>query len=414
MSRTDQAFPRRLVSRAAPALIVVGLVVLSLNLRPVAVSVGPLLDDIRRGVGMGATTAGLLTTLPVLCFAGFGYLAPWCARTFGVHTVVLASLVVTILGLTTRAAAGSSALFLAATVPALAGMATANVLIPSLVKRHFPHRIGTMTAVYTTALAIGLTAGSVLTVPLADATGSWRGGLASWAVPVLLAVVPWVALARRDVRPADNPPAALTAVSLVRSPLALTMALFFGLQSIQAYAVFGWLPQIFRDAGFSAATAGLLLGITTATSIPISLVLPGLAARGRHLPLVIVGLCSAYLLGYLGLILDARGAPWLWALLIGIGGGIFPLALTLISLRARTSDGTAALSGFAQSLGYLLAGGGPLMMGVLYGATGGWTVPLVVLIVLLFPQVVSGLLVSRHRFVEDELDRRSVPTPAGG
>ena len=181
------------------------------------------------------------------------------------------------------------------------------------------------------------------------------------------------------------------------------MALFFGIQSLQAYAVFGWLPQIYRDAGFSAATAGLLLGVTTATSIPISLVLPGITARGRHSGPIIVGLCLAYVAGYLGLIIDAATLPWLWALLIGIGTGIFPLALTLIGLRTRTSEGTAALSGFAQSIGYLIAGIGPFMMGTLYGATGGWTVPLVVLMLLVIPQGATGLMVARERYVEDEL-----------
>ncbi len=361
---------------------------------------------------MGTATAGLLTTLPVLCFAGFGYIAPWCGRTFGVHRVMLASLLVTAGGLMLRAEAGSSAVLLAASIPALAGTATANVLIPSLVKRHFPSRIGAMTAAYTTALAIGLTAASVLTVPVADATGSWRGGLATWAVVALLAAIPWLALARKEVRP---PPlagaSAIKTLALRRSPLAVAMTLFFGLQSLQAYAVFGWLPQIFRDAGFSATTAGLLLGVTTATSIPISLVLPGLTARGRHQPAIIAGLCASYVVGYLGLILDARASPWLWALSIGIGTGIFPLALTLIALRARTSEGTAALSGFAQSIGYLLAGVGPLMMGVLYGVTGGWTVPLVVLLVLVIPQGVSGLVVSRERFVEDELDASVARAP---
>ena len=181
------------------------------------------------------------------------------------------------------------------------------------------------------------------------------------------------------------------------------MAFFFGVQSLQAYAVFGWLPQIFRDAGFWAGTAGLLLGVTTATSIPISLVLPGIVARGRHQGRIILGLCAAYVAGYLGLILDAATLPWLWALLIGIGTGIFPLVLTLIGLRTRTSEGTAALSGFAQSIGYLIAGVGPFMMGALYGATGGWTVPLLVLLVLVIPQGVSGLLVARERYLEDEL-----------
>ena len=391
------------MSRRQRAFLVLGLVVLAFNLRPAAVSVGPVLDEIRAGLGMGSTTAGLLTTLPVLCFAGFGYAAPWCGRTFGVHRVMLASLVVTTVGLVLRAEAQSAVVFIAATLPALAGMATANVLIPSLVKRHFPDHIGSMTALYTTALAIGLTSASVLTVPLENATGSWRGGLTSWAGVSLVAAIPWIGLIWHDVKPPAERPSTITTRALTRSPLAWTMAFFFGVQSLQAYAVFGWLPQIFRDAGFSAETAGLLLGVTTATSIPISLVLPGITARGRHQGRIIVGLCAAYVAGYMGLILGAATLPWLWALLIGVGTGIFPLVLTLIGLRTRTSEGTAALSGFAQSIGYLIAGVGPFMMGALYGATGGWTVPLVVLLLLVIPQGVSGLMVARERYVEDEL-----------
>ena len=131
--------------------------------------------------------------------------------------------------------------------------------------------------------------------------------------------------------------------------------------------------------------------------------LPGITARGRHQGRIILGLCAAYIVGYLGLILDAATVPWLWALLIGVGTGMFPLVLTLISLRTRTSEGTAALSGFAQSIGYLIAGVGPFMMGALYGVTGGWTVPLVVLLILVIPQAASGLMVARERYVEDEL-----------
>ncbi len=391
------------MSRGQRLLLVLGLVVLAFNLRPAAVSVGPVLDEIRTGLDMGSATAGLLTTLPVLCFSGFGFVAPWFARTFGIHRVLLSSLLITALGLVIRANAQSAVVFIAATAPALAGMATANVLIPSLIKLHFPDRLGSMTAIYTTALAIGLTAASVLTVPIGEATGSWRGGLVAWAGVALVAAIPWFALIWHDVKPASEPPRSITTRALTRSRLACTMAFFFGVQSLQAYAVFGWLPQIYRDAGFSAATAGLLLGVTTATSIPISLVLPGITARGRHQRQIILGLCLAYILGYLGLIIDASTLPWLWAVLIGIGTGMFPLVLTLFGLRARTSEGTAALSGFAQSIGYLIAGIGPFMMGALYGATGGWTVPLLVLILLVIPQAVSGLMVARERYVEDEL-----------
>jgi MFS transporter, CP family, cyanate transporter len=391
------------VTRRERAFIALGLVVLALNLRPAAVSVGPVLDDIRDTLDMSGPTAGLLTTLPVLCFAVFGSLAPWFGRALGVHRVMLVALVVTAAGLVIRAAAHSTPVFIAATVPALAGMATANVLIPSLVKLHFPYRIGQLTAVYSTALAIGLTGASVLTVPIANLTGSWREGLGSWAVLAAVAAIPWLGLIRHDVRPTVERGGAISTRLLMHSSLAWTMAVFFGLQSLQAYAVFGWLPQIFRDAGYSASTAGLLLGITTAISIPISLLLPGLVVRSRHQGRLIIGLCATYVVGYLGLIVAASTVPWLWALLIGIGTGVFPLVLTLIGLRARTSEGTAALSGFAQSIGYLIAGIGPFMMGVLNSATGGWTVPLIVLLVLLVPQALSGLMVARERYLEDEL-----------
>ncbi len=384
-------------------LIAIGLVALALNLRPGAVSVAPVLTDIRAALAMSATTAGVLTTLPVLCFAGFGFLAPWCARTLGVHRVMLVSLVVTALCLVARATAGSTAVFLASTVPVLAGLATANVLLPSLVKLHFPRRIGLMTAVYSTALAVGLSSASVLTVPVADATGSWRGGLAIWGLMALVAVVPWLGLVRHDVRPDGPASGGISLRSSAASALAWWMAFFFGLQSLQAYAVFGWLPEIFRAAGFSPQTAGLLLGLTTAVGIPLAFVVPGLTARTTNQSPLVLGLCSCYVAGYGGLVVWPVGGAWLWAFLIGVGTALFPLTLTLIGLRARTSDGTAALSGFAQSVGYLLAAAGPFMMGALFDATSSWTVPLLVLIALVIPLAVTGVHAAAPQYLEDQL-----------
>ena len=390
--------------------LVIGLTALAFNLRPTAVSVGPVLDEIRHGLGMGTTTAGIVTTLPVLTFALFGSVAPWLGRRFGMHRVMLSSLLLTAAMLAARSTVDSPALFIATTVPALAGMAVANVLLPSLVKRHFPHRIGLITATYTTALSVGLTFASVLTVPVADSAGSWRWGLALWGATALVAAAPWLGLLRHDVRPeSDRRQVTITVRMTSRAPLAWAMAVFFGAQSMQAYAVFGWLPQIYRDAGYSAQNAGILLGAATAISIPISFVLPSMATRRTNQAPLILGLCASYAVGYLGLIVWPSAAAVLWALLIGIGTGMFPLVLTLIGLRARTSDGTAALSGFTQSVGYLLAAVGPFMMGALYGLTGGWTVPLVVLIGLLVPQAVAGVLVSKPRFLEDEIEAAAVP-----
>jgi MFS transporter, CP family, cyanate transporter len=383
-------------------LVLVGIVVLAFNMRPAAVSVGPVLDEISNSLRMSGATAGLLTTLPVLAFASFGALAPDLARRAGVHRVTLVSLAAVVVGLTVRARTEEIWLFLLMSLLALAGMATANVLLPSLVKLHFPHRVGLLTAIYTTSMAIGLTAASVLTVPISDQLGSWRWGLFAWAATALVAALPWLGLIRHDRTPADTPHT-ITLRQVARTRLGWAMALFFGLQSLQAYSIFGWFAQVYRDAGFSPATAGLLLGVITAMSIPLSFVIPTLAGRLRNQSWLMVGLIACYPAGYLGLIFAPVAGAWLWAVLVGAAASTFPLVLALIGLRSRTSPGTAALSGFTQSVGYLIAALGPFGMGVLYEATGGWTVPLSALLVLVLAQLAAGLTVARPAYIEDQI-----------
>lgn len=387
------------------ALVLVGIVVLGFNLRPAAVSVGPVLDEIRGTLGMSGTTAGILTTLPVLGFAAFGALAPELARRAGVHRLTLLSLVAVVVGLGVRARTDQIWLFLVMSFVALAGMATANVLLPPLVRLHFPTRVGLVTALYTTSMAIGLTFASVLTVPISEQLGSWRWGLAAWAVTAGLAALPWLGLVRHDKSLAATPHT-VRLRDVARTRLGWAMAVFFGLQSLQAYSIFGWFAQIYRDAGFSPSTAGLLLGVITAMSIPLSFVIPSLAARLQDQTWLILALGACYPVGYLGLILAPAGGAWLWAILVGAGASIFPLVLTLIGLRARTGEGTAALSGFTQSVGYLMAAVGPLGIGVLYDATGGWTVPLSLLCVIVIAQIAAGLLVARPSYIEDSLPPR--------
>ncbi len=386
-------------------LVLVGIVVLGFNLRPAAVSIGPVLDEIRSTLGMSGTTAGILTTLPVLAFAAFGALAPELARRAGVHRVTLVSLVAVVVGLGTRARTDQIWLFLLMSFVALAGMATANVLLPSLVRLHFPTRVGLVTSLYTTSMAIGLTAASVLTVPISEQLGSWRWGLLAWAVTAVVAALPWLGLVRHD-RSLAATPHTVRLRDVARTRLGWAMATFFGLQSLQAYSIFGWFAQVYRDAGFSATTAGLLLGVITAMSIPLSFVIPSLAARLHSQTWLILALGACYPVGYIGLILAPAEGAWLWAVMVGIGASIFPLVLTLIALRARTSEGTAALSGFTQSVGYLIAAVGPLGIGVLYDATGGWTVPLSVMCVLVLGQIAAGLLVARPSYIEDHLPAR--------
>ena len=395
-------------SRAGRWLVLLGIAVLSFNLRPAAVSVGPVLDDIRDGLAMSGAEAGVLTSLPVIAFAVFGAAAPRLAGLLGPHRLTLASLLSVAAGLWGRTLVDDVPVFLALSLLGLAGMATANVLLPSLVKRHFPEHVGTVTAIYTTALAIGLTSASVLTVPVGEQYDGWRSGLLVWAITAAIAAIPWLALLRHDRRiehdeAAEHPLLGLRQVG--RTRLGWLMAGFFGLQSLQAYAIFGWFAAIYRDAGFSGTTAGLLLGVITGVNIPLSFVVPSLAGRMTSVAPLVVGLFACYPIGYVGMILAPAGGAVVWAVLFGVAIATFPLILTLIGLRSRTPSGTAALSGFTQSVGYLAAAIGPFTVGVVHDASGGWTLPLLLLLALSLPLLPVGLAVSRSTYVEDELIR---------
>jgi len=390
--------PRRRFPHIVAALAICAL---GFNLRPASASIGPVLAELQRELQMSAVTAGMLTSLPVLAFAALGGVVPYLARTLGVHRVTLLALLSMVTGLMLRSVVSDPTSFLLLSLLALSGIATANVLLPSLVKLHFPSQVGLLTSAYTTALAVGLTTTSALTVPIADRLGSWRWGLAVWALPALVAAVPWLGLAWRDTSAA----AATSTIRLSRvgrTRIGWAMAATFALQSSQAYSIFGWFAQLFRDAGYSARDAGLLLGVLTAVGIPVSFAVTFLAGRTGNHGRLLTGLVACYLIGYLGLLLDPSKA-WIWATLVGAGTSIFPLVLAQIGLRARTPEGTAALSGFTQAVGYLLAAPGPFIIGLLYDLTGGWTAPLLLLMTINLALAAVVRLVAREQFIEDHL-----------
>ncbi|MDI6910232.1 MFS transporter [Nocardioides sp.] len=394
-------------ARRTAALVLVGLVLLSFNLRPAAISVGPVLAEVRDAFEMSGATAGLLTSLPVIAFAVFGALAPAAAHRIGIHRVTLLALLAAIAGLVGRVLTHQEGVFLLLSLVALAGMAMANVLLPSLVKLHFPDRIGRVTAIYTTALSIGLTSALVLTVPISAAFGGWRSGLGAWAILAVLAAMPWLSLIAHD-RHLETAPRSIRFVDVARTPLGVAMALFFGLQSLQAYVIFGWFPQLWRDSGYSATVAGLLAGVVAGMSIPLSLWLPNVLARSEDPRRLMLTVIAAYPVGYLGLMVAPYALAPVWAVVLGVAAATFPLILTLIGLRARTPEGTAALSAFTQSTGYLVAAIGPFLIGVVHDASGGWNLPLLILLLLALPLFALATYMSRPRYVEDQL-RASSP-----
>ncbi|MFH9472019.1 CynX/NimT family MFS transporter [Streptomyces clavifer] len=405
--------PRTPAPKAAPGpapwllrLVTVGLVLAALNLRPAITSLGPLLEEVRDGLHMSGSVAGVLTSVPPLCFAVFGFMAPRLARRFGAGAVVCAGMVAVTAGLLIRPFVGGTAGFVAASALALMGIAVSNVLMPVIVKRWFPDRVGSMTGLYSMALALGTALAAAVTVPMTEVLGGgWRTGLAVWAVLAALAIVPWIPLVRdRGTTPGQpggrRQPAPV--LKITRSRTSWALACFFGLQATAAYITMGWMPQIFRDAGISAGTAGVLLAVTMAMGVPLAFVIPRAAARLRNQGPIVVVLGGCGLLGYAGLYLAPAGGAWLWALLLGIANCAFPLALTMIGMRSRTGAGVVRLSAFAQSTGYLLSIPGPLLVGVLYQHSGGWGLPLALMAGLMVPQMIAGVLAGRDRTIEDE------------
>jgi CP family cyanate transporter-like MFS transporter len=353
------------------------------------------LTELRADLGLSGGAAAVLTSVPVLCLGLFAPAAPALARRWGIEPVVALVLGALATGLLVRVLGGTAALF-AGTVLASGAIAIANVLLPALVKRDFPASTGTMMGVYTMSLAGSAAVAAGTTAPLAEATGGWRGGLGAWAVPAAVALLVWLPLARG--RTAGDDPGG--GRPLRRDPLAWQVTAFFGLQSLAFYAVLSWLPTIYRDEGYSAVAAGAVLSGSALTQIPVTLLLPRFATRGRtqRPHAVAATLCTAA--GLTGVLLAPTGAPYVWAVLLGVGqGAAFAVALTLIVLRARTPADTAGLSAMAQSFGYVVAAGGPLLVGVVHDRTGSWAPPLTLLLLLLIPQAAAGMLAGRPLYV---------------
>ena len=404
---TQQAAPRS--ARRGLVLIGVAIVLTALNLRTAVTSVGPVLEEIQGGLGISSGLAGLITTMPVLCFALIGFTGPALSARYRDAHVLAGALIAMTGGLALRSLAGGFPLFLVGTAMAMVGGALGNVLLPSLVKRYFPGRTGPLVGAYSTAMGLGAAAAAVAAQPIADAVGSggWRWALAVWAGPALITALVWLAVPASPGGSRESH-TAVRMRALWHSPTTWALTAFFGIQALQAYVVIGWSAQYLRDSGLSAATAGLMLGLNAVVGLPLSAVVPSLTVR-PHLQRPLLGVfVASYVAGWVGLWTTPTSLPWLWMILIAVGMATFPMVLTLIGLRARTPETVAALSTVTQGWGYVLAGVGPLLVGVLRGITGGYTGMFVLLLAGVAGLAVAGWISTRQVFVDDEVER-SVP-----
>lgn len=394
----DEQVQQQSVQIQRPWLLLLGLVLVALNLRPALSSMAPVLGQVSEGLGLNASQAGLLTTLPVLCLGLFAPLAPVLARRFGSERVILGILATLALGIVVRSSLGATGVFLGSLM-AGASIGIIGVLLPGIVKRDFPQHAGTLTGVYTMALCLGAAMAAGATVPLAQHfDGSWALGLGFWMLPALLAMLVWLPQARQGH---GLHKVAYRVRGLWRDPLAWQVTLYMGLQSSLAYIVFGWLPSILIGRGLSPTEAGLVLSGSVIVQLVSSLSAPWLATRGKDQRLAIVLVMLITLAGLFGCLYAPLSGLWGWAVVLGLGqGGTFALALTLIVLRSKDAHVAANLSSMAQGVGYTLASMGPFAVGLVHDLTGGWAAVGWIFAVLGAGAIVFGLGAGRALHVQ--------------
>jgi MFS transporter, CP family, cyanate transporter len=382
-------------------LLVAGIILVAFNLRPALTSVGPLIGSIRTDTGLSGSMAGFLTTLPLIAFAVLSPIAPKIAERYGNERTIWAGLCILLVGIILRSLGGTAALFAGMGLIGL-GIAISNVLLPGLVKQRFPDRIGLMTSVYTTAMGTLAALASGLSVPLAQTLHlGWQGALACWSLLTLVALVVWLPQLRASVHITGDQGKASDSSRLWRSPLAWQVTVFMGLQSFAFYCTIAWLPEILHHHGMSTSTAGWMLSILQFISLPATFLAPVLATRMTNQMgmALVIGLC--FLAGFGGLLVGENSLLLFGSLvLLGIGlGASISLAMTMIVLRTTDTHQASALSGMSQSVGYLLAAVGPILIGLFYDWTGSWTFPLLTLLAVSLLMTIAAVGAGRNKYV---------------
>jgi len=374
-------------------LLIGGILLVSFNLRPALASVGPLIDAIRETTGLSNSLLGLLTTLPLLAFGVVSAFTPLVTRRMSIEKTIAAALLLLTAGLLIRVIPSNTALF-GGTLALGIGIAFANVLIPSLVKRDFPKRADIMTSLYSGTLAFGAMVSAGISVPLAfNFNFGWHWSLGIWSVASILAFLLWIPQLKNSTLPKHNNNFWDGLKDLGSSKQAWKVSLFMGLQSLGYYVILAWLPAVLQDHGLSASTAGWMLSLNQGTGAAASVLLPIWAGRMKNQRKIIWLILGIEIISILGL----QGPSTvflagLWSALLGLAlSGGFGLALLFIVLRSPDTETATELSGVAQSIGYLLAALGPIIFGGLHDISNTWVVPLLFLLVSALIKLPTGL-----------------------
>ncbi len=380
--------------RTTQFALLAGILLIAANLRAPVTGLPPVLSLVRADFDLSTTAAGALTALPLLAFAILSPFSALFAREYGLERALFGAMLTVALGIALRSSGASWALYVGTWVTGM-GIAVGNVLLPSLVKREFPHNIPAVTGAFALAMGVVAALASAAVVPLASAWG-WKAALMAFLVLPLAALLVWLPQLAARTKPAPDTTTPPHGGKVWHAALAWQVTLYLGLNSTIYYVVIGWLPTILTDMGLSPEQAGSLHGaLQLSTAVP-GLLLGPLLRRLHDQRLAAATVAALSGVALIGLQL-APAYALMWAVLFGVGAGAhFMLGLAFIGLRSRTASQAASLSGMAQCIGYLLAAVGPLAMGFLHDALGGWQIPLGICAALALLAAFVGTLAGRN------------------
>ena len=392
--------------RGAALLPLIAVILTALNLRTAVTGFTPLLDMIGADLDFGPSLYGLLGTIVTACFAVFGLVAAAVARRIGLERALALAVVLTTVGIAVRAVSPTATAMIVSSIIAYIGIGSSNVLVIPLVKKYFSAHLKSVSSLYIALMQVGQFLAPLIAVPVALAIG-WQWAIGMWALLTAIAAALWIVLAVR-ARGEKAPAVHHTQTPLRgiwRTPLLWSIVLLMGTNCINVYAIITWLPTILVDAGADPAAGGALLALFSVFGLAAAFIVPPLTIRLRN-PFVIVVVCTVLMVaGYAGLMIAPGEGAIAWVVMLGLGVSTFPLCLTLVNVRTRTTDGSTALSGAMQGIGYAIACVGPLGIGLLCDASGLWTSSYIVLFVTLAIMLVSGYIACRPSTLEDQAER---------
>ncbi|WP_354147744.1 MFS transporter [Arthrobacter sp. 754] len=382
---------------------------MALSARLAVAGVSPIISLIAPDLPFDAVSIGILGMLPTAGFALMGFITPQFLRHLRLEPLLLIAILLAVAGQLGRALGTNVTVFLLLSLLTMIGLGMGNIVLPPLVKKYFPDRVGLLTALYVTLFAISTAVAPQLAVPIAEESG-WRVAVGIWSIVGAAAALPWIIVIVRNgikrramTRPNRNSrPIPGPRIRPWRSPVGWGLALIFAGCSSNTFAIFTWLPAVLIDRGFTPGQAGSMLALYAIIGLPTSLLVPLLLARMRRPFPIGVSFTLMFAIGYAGLLLAPETSSPFWVVLFGLGQGTYSYALLMTNKRTRTTAGSGALSGFAQGVGYSLAGLGPLLFGLLHDLSGGWIASFALLCACLLALTAGLLMINQPRMLEDD------------